>query len=155
MTGGLTFEALDPAVASAEPANARVVAVAAALASPQPESVGLPWAVGGFAVGAHPDLVERLAEVGELAGLALRFLYGLPVLLAASGVIVAAANGMREIDVRAAPVAVPDVLFATGGATSASARFGKGWARLAAWPVAISRTDALPMLAAACRAAAR
>jgi len=148
----IAFEALEPATAAAFPPNERVVSHLREHASPQPEGAEPPWAVGGFGVAVHPDLVKRLADIGTAIELPLRFLYGVPVLVASNGVVVAAASGIREIRVRLAADQIAPALLAGDGADGA---FGDGWSRISAWPVEIPATEGLPAVAAVVRVASQ
>jgi len=150
MRDPIAFEAFEPADAARAAANEGVVAYLREQASPQPDGTQPPWAVGGYGVPVHPDLVERLADVGTAVEVPLRFLFGVPVLVASNGVVVAAASGMREIRVRLAADQIAPALLAGDGA---DAGFGDGWSRIAAWPLEIPATEGLPAVAAVVRVA--
>jgi hypothetical protein len=152
MSGDHEFQAIDPAAAGARAENAAIVAHLALSASPQPDSVGSPWAVGGHGVPLHPDLVERVIAVGAAAELDVRFLYGVPIMLTRDGIVVAAGLGMREIRVRLAPNQIAPVLLTS---QSEDPDLGEGWARVAAWAVDVPAAEIVPALAAVCRAAAQ
>ena len=144
--------AIDPATAGSRAENAAIVARLAFAASPQPDLVRSPWAVGGHSVPLHPDLVERVIAVGAAAELDVRFLYGVPVMPTRDGIVVAAGLGMREIRVRLPPDQIAPVLLTS---QEEDPDLGAGWARVAAWAVDVPAAEIVPALAAVCRVAAQ
>ncbi len=143
---------LDPAELMARAANHEVLAELARIASPQDGPDRPPWVVGGYAVVAHPEVVERILAIGALLPreLAARIVFGSPCLVDDQGQLVAAGRGMRELMVRLDA----DVVRANGVDATAEPRV-PGWCRTSIWPAGLRGQPAVERLGVLCLLASR
>ncbi len=144
--------AVDPAQLLDRPANTGILAERAGFASPQLGPDRPPWVVGGYAVVAHPDVVERFLAIGALLapGLAARIVCGSPCLIDGAGEIVAVGRGMRWLLVRLDPGTVT-----ANGLEAAPEPRLEEWCRISIWPAGVRGAPAVERLAVLCLLASR
>jgi hypothetical protein len=128
-----------------------------------PQETTSAWVIDGYSLATHPDLCDRLNEVNAAAGepATSGYRYGKPVLIAASGVIVAFAGGTYVFCLRLPREAVdPRLVGRRREKTSKhpllhrkqeqlDALVSGNWTWIEPWPVDVPKEEGLPLLAAA------
>ena len=144
--------AVEPADLLGRPANEAIVEELARSASPQRGPDRPPWVVGGYAVVAHPEVVERIVAIGALLPreLTARVVYGSPCLIDDDGEIVAVGRGMRDLMLRLDP----GVVAASGLEATPESRLD-GWCRVSIWPAGLRGQAAVERLGVLCLLASR
>jgi hypothetical protein len=102
------------------------------------------WVMDGYALATHPDLCERLREIGGPATYV--FERGRPVLKSDHGLIVAFAAGTHILCIRVTN-ADPRLVVEDGP------DLGPGWTRVDPWTVNVPREEGLELLAGLVRQA--
>ncbi len=148
----MALVAVEPADLLARPANEAIVEELARIASPQRGPDRPPWVVGGYAIVAHPEVVERIVAIGTLLPreLAARIVYGSPCLIDDNGEVVAAGRGMRDLMLRLDP----GVVTANGLEATPEPRLD-GWCRVSIWPAGLRGDPAVERLGVLCLLASR
>lgn len=112
------------------PENAIVLAHLRQVALPARPS-DEPFVLDGYALRTHPDLAERLDELAAALPTECRAsAFGVPVLVAPSGVVFAVAGGTSEVALRVAP---HDDAAARAVGAQPHASYGPGWWRFSAF----------------------
>jgi len=108
------------------------------------------WVIDGYSLSTHPDLCERVREIGEAARTPATFgyAYGRPVLTAVNGVIVAFAAGTHIFCVRV-PFSDVDPRLVVEG----EPQLGDDWTRVDPWTIEIPKAEGLEQLASLVRLA--